>query len=731
MPELQQLAEMCGILTEFDDVFGVRQQASAESLFAVLHGLGIEVGSMDDVPRLLDDYRRRQFERPVEPVIVSWEGNRLAFDLTLPADIKADAATCVIEWEEGHDRGEQSNFVEHRIALTSPAREKSPCGRFVTRRVEVPVQLAYGYHRMTIEIASIKGEALVIAAPNRAFTANASRRDWGCFLPLYSLKSDRNWGAGDFTDYKRLAKWMAGMGGSVLGSLPLLAAYLDHPFEPSPYSPCSRLAWNEFYIDLGDIPELEHSPQASELAKSSALTNRAAELRKSPQVDYRDIMSLKRQVLEILADEFFDQQPAERFAEFERFLEHHPFIEDYAAYRATYEKRREPWQTWPDRLRDGKLQPSDYDEQSRRYHLYAQWIATSQLESLADSAGGGLYLDLPLGVRPDGYDVWRWPHCYATDISAGSPPEMMWTNGQNWGFPPLHPQTIREDGYRHVRAYLNHHLRLARLLRIDHVMQLHRLYWIPDNMHASQGVYVRYRPEEFYAILCLESQRCKTVIIGENLGTVPPAVNEAMQRHNIRQMFVVQYAISTPPPEDDNAAESGKKVSNGNQKDNESDTHEADALQPIAAGSLASLNTHDMPMFAAWWRGEDIFIRQQLGLMNEQQVQEERAELDAKKKRLTEWLRKQGWLTVPPPADDVSVLTAILAYLAASDAGVVLVNLEDLWLETEPQNIPGTGHELPNWRRKASEPFERFADDPYVQQTLREIDRLRKNSNQT
>ncbi|MEX1230554.1 MAG: 4-alpha-glucanotransferase [Planctomycetaceae bacterium] len=726
MSPLQQLAEMCGVLTSFEDVFGRRQNASEESLLAVLHALGVEIGSLDDVPQLLEHRRLSQLEQIIEPVIISWEGNGLRFDLTLPLRSSANAAECTIEWEDQSRRCDCPARVEDCIDLTPLAQCLSPCGRFVSRRLELPIQLPYGYHRLTLEVAGApSSEALIISAPNRAYTGNASRRDWGCFLPLYALKSERNWGAGDFTDLKNLAKWMSNRGGSVLGTLPMLAAFLDQPYEPSPYAPCSRLAWNEFYVDVADVPELADSPRASELMHSSAVIDPAFQLRGSSWVDYRHVMALKRRVLEILADEFFEQKPAQRFAQFEQFIKQHRHIEDYAAYRATYERRKEPWQNWPDRLRGGTLTADDYDEQNKRYHLYAQWIATTQLESLADSAGGGLYLDLPLGVRPDGYDVWRWRDCYANGASAGSPPELMWTNGQNWGFPPLHPQKIREDGYRHVRDYLSHHLRLARLLRIDHVMQLHRLYWIPDNMEAGQGVYVRYRPDEFYALLCLESHRCQTMLIGENLGTVSPAVNEAMERHNIRQMYVVQYETASVSA----AAESGSAAVSSSKRKNEGDdvaTVSPSVLRHVPAGSLASLNTHDMPMFAAWWRGEDITMRQKIGLISQDQVQDERDDLESKKERLTNWLHEQGWLKAHASADEVSILTAILAYLAASDAGVVLVNLEDLWLETEPQNIPGTGHELPNWRRKGSEAFETFANDPYVQQTLREIDMLRK-----
>ncbi|MEX0820090.1 MAG: 4-alpha-glucanotransferase, partial [Pirellulaceae bacterium] len=595
--ELEQLAASCGILTTYEDVHKRRQAASVESLLAVLGALGIDVPSLDEVPRALETQRLAQLQRQIEPVIIAWDGGPVEFDLTLPATDTIGNVRCTIELEDR--RGSGSTPCE----LGQVSRTPSACGRFVAHRLRLARSLPWGYHRLTIENAGSTCQSLIITAPRRAYSAGSSTHtDWGCFLPLYALRSERNWGAGDFTDLQNLAEWTAGLGGNVIGTLPLLAAFLDEPYEPSPYAPASRLAWNEFYADMVRIPELADCPAASELLQSSAFMHDASQLRDSELVDYRRIMARKRQVLELLAASFFERKPPPRYARFEQFLDQHPHATSYAEFRATYERRQEAWQQWPQPMCDGVLSDDDYDRVNKQYHLYAQWIATEQLESLADAAGGGLYLDLPLGVRPDGYDVWKCSDAYACDASAGSPPDAMWTSGQNWCFPPLHPAKIREQGYRHVRDYLIHHLRLARLLRIDHVMQLHRLYWIPHGMRADQGVYVRYRPEEFYAILTLESHRCQTTLIGENLGTVPPEVNQAMEQHNMQRMYVVQY--ETASSADDRGGTSAAATT---ETETAGAPRSASArLHDVPAGSLASLNTHDMPTFAAWWQGTDI-----------------------------------------------------------------------------------------------------------------------------
>jgi 4-alpha-glucanotransferase len=704
-PELQQLADAFGVKTSYQDVYKRRQDVSAESVLAVLGTLGVDVSSLDEVPEILKRERQARLERGIEPITVLWDEEPGECRLMLPRSKAKGNAVLRINLEN------QSGPIEDSFDLGSLKQEPSLSDRFVTLRLPLP-GLAWGYHQLSVETKERTYASLIISAPCRAYAAEASgSEEWGCFLPLYSLRSERNWGAGDFTDLHQLMNWVSDFGGQVVGTLPLLAAFLDEPYDPSPYAPASRLAWNEFYTDVTRVPELQNHPQLIDEVSSEAFARGVAGYRKSPHVDYRGIMQLKRRYLWALAKDFFEQKPAARFAEFEQFLKTHPHLEDYAEFRATYERQGKPWTEWAGAMREGRLSAADYDERIKQYHLYAQWIATTQLEGLAEAAGGGLYLDLPLGVRPDGYDVWRWSDVYASKSSAGSPPDAMWTKGQDWGFPPLHPRKIREEGYRHVRDYLKHHLRLARILRVDHVMQLHRLYWVPQGLPANRGAYVEYHAEEFYALLTLESHRSRTTLVGENLGTVPPEVNKAMDRHNLRRMYVVQYEIAS---DDDELDESRKGDSR--------------FLRAVRPGALASLNTHDMPTFAAWWRGEDITLRQGLDLIDEEEAGRQREELKALRKNLTAWLESERWLAADRAEDEHQILRAILRFLSASEAGVVLVNLEDLWLETEPQNVPGTGGERPNWKRKAALTFEEIRQSPDVLEGLKAVAETRRQN---
>jgi len=375
-------------------------------------------------------------------------------------------------------------------------------------------------------------------------------------------------------------------------------------------------------------------------------------------------------------------------------------VQDYAAFRAKVEREGAPWEFWPADPRDGKLGVGDYDEKVKQYHLYVQWQAEEQMRALAAktrNGGPALYLDFPLGVNRDGYDVWRERQVFALDVSGGAPPDSFFTKGQNWGFPPLHPDGLRQQGYRYYIDCLRHHLQYAGMLRIDHVMGLHRLFWIPRGFGPSEAVYVHYRADEFYAILSLESHRYQVQIVGENLGTVPPYVNTALAKHRIHGMHVSQFCVTADPQR---------------------------ALQEPARDDVASLNTHDTPTFAGFWQGNDIEDRLALGLLSQleaQSAQEDRASI---REALVTYLKSRGRLA-GESTESLEILRAWLSQLASGEAYLLLLNLEDLWLEPFPQNVPGTWEERPNWRRKGRFSLDEIGKMDSVADILKVIDEIR------
>jgi 4-alpha-glucanotransferase len=691
--DLLTLARLYGVQTSYQSAMGHHVEAQPESLLGVLRALQVPVEGIEDVAEALQERREELAGRIIEPVIVAWDGHAPSIELRPGA--AGGSVAYHLDLEGGERRAQMADLQS--LPETPPA-EGSP---HPGRRLALPEPLPLGYHQLTVELGGRTAESLVISAPSRCFTgdkAGEGKPLWGVFLPLYALRTSRSWGAGDFSDLETLAEWTAGLGGGVVATLPMLATFLDEPFEPSPYAPASRLFWNELYIDPRRLPEMEDCPAARRLIESPDFQREVAALRAAPRVDYARLMALKRRVLEELAQRFF-AHPGDRLAEFESFVADKPGLENYAAFRAVGDRRGESWQSWPARLREGTLAPADYDEEDRRYYLWTQWAADQQLSSLAKEArrrGPGLYLDLPVGVHGSSYDVWCDRDLFALDAAAGAPPDSFFTKGQNWGFPPLQPERLRERGYDYLINSLRHHLEHSGILRLDHVMQLHRLFWIPQGMDASGGVYVTYPAEEMYAVLSVESHRYQAIVVGENLGTVPGEVYEAMDRHEMLGMYVVQYELQP-----------------GGQ-----------GLREPPAKTVASLNTHDMPTFQGFLQMKDVDDLVSLGFFTPEQAREEKERRGEIRRAMEESLppdeRRRGAKT------DNILLRERLDHLAASPARMVLVNLEDLWHETEPQNVPGTHTERPNWQRKARFSFEEFSTRADVVEPLKRVDELRK-----
>lgn len=700
LQQLRALARLYGVQTDYYDASRRRKQASPDTLLLALRALGASVETFRDIPPALRQRRRSLWSQSVEPVQVAWEGAPLAIELRLPENPGLKRIECHLALETGESRSwsaDPQNLPTVRAADVEGS-------RYLAKSLPLPEGLPWGYHHLTLEALGKTHHALVISAPLTAYlpSAAADQRRWGVFLPLYALRSQRSWDGGNFSDLEALVTWASDLGGRAVGTLPLMASFLNEPFDPSPYAPASRLAWNDLYIDVTKAPELQGCPEAQSFLASGETLQELEALRASPLVDYRQQMAIKRKVLEELSRCFFAQEPEQR-QPFQRYLESYPQVVDYARFRATGEQQRRSWHQWPQRLRDGALAPGDYDDATMRYYLYGQWLAHQQIEALSAEArahGSGLYLDLPLGVHSDSYDVWHERQAFALGISGGAPPDSFFTKGQKWGFPPLHPEGIREQGYRYFIASIQHHLRSADLLRIDHVMGFHRLFWVPHEVEARDGVYVRYHPEEFYAILSLESHRHRAAIVGEDLGTVPRYVRSSMGRHHVLRMYVLQFQL---------------------------DRDRRRALRPVPRACVASLNTHDTPTFAGFWQGLDLHSRLDLGLLNQSEFGAEQGNRRELMRSLAGYFQDQGLLQ-EADAGAEAVLRAALAFLSASRARFVLVNLEDLWLETEPQNTPGTVEERPNWRRKARYSLEELSQMPQVLGILESVNSLRKRN---
>lgn len=638
---LGRLARAYGVQVSYTDDQGRRRSAHSEALLGALRARGAPVESVADVPGALKERAAEQDARAIPPVIVAWDGRFPQTQVRLSR--AARAVRCTLETEEGERR-----------AWDVPAR-----GR--TAAVRIRDRLPPGRHRLRVEAGSELHEAWVLAAPLQAYTLDEAQ--WGVFAPVYALARS---GAchGTYSELHRLCRSMHERGATLVATLPILAAFLDAPFDASPYAPASRLFWNELYVD----------PVPLGASVTDAQERQLAECVRTGLVDYAAAATVHRELLQPLADRALgtDGDPAARaFAA-------RPDVASYAHFRAVGERQGGGWRAWPDRLRNGRIRDGDFDPGAARYHAFVQWAAEGQVAQIArDPAAAALYLDMPLGVHPDSYDTWRYREVFAASASAGAPPDVLFRGGQNWGFPPMDPDALRADGYRYLAAALRQQLRYARVLRLDHVMALRRLYWIPDGLPATEGVYVRYAEDEMFAVLTLESLRAHAAIVGEDLGTVPPAVRRRLEKHAIHRMYVVQY---------------------------EADAKRRPPLRPPPARSAASLNTHDMPTFTGFWHGDDIRDMRALSLLDEageRAAHEQRARLRA---ALARHVHRPN--TAAAADDPAPTLDGLLDWLASSRAVIALAGLEDLWLEPQPQNVPGTGPETrPNWQRRFRYPF--------------------------
>lgn len=690
------LAEAYNIERSYTDDQGRPVESTPEAIFAVLQNLGANIERVDQAAEALRIRQIESCQRVIEPVAVAWNGKSPEVTLRLPVRELAGTLGCRLELESGEARFWQVPLAD--LAVVEEAEVEGTSYRVL--RLPVAADLPLGYHQLTLHRGSQDYKCLFLAAPERAYQPPGEPvRTWGGFLPLYAVRSRRNWGAGDFTDLENLIGYVQKLGGGLMGTLPLMAAFLDEPFEPSPYSPASRLFFSEFYLDVQAIPELLCNAEARALIASREFQDTCAIQHSLELVDYRGQMALKRQVLELLAAGFF-AAPCARLDEFQRFVAEHPRAEDYARFRAVCERQQKSWWSWPERQRGGLIQEGDFDASARRYHLYVQWIIDEQLRRLAAKAGAGgpgLYFDYPLGVNSDSYDVWRSRDSFAHGISAGAPPDSFFTKGQDWGFPPLHPENIRVEGYRYLRDCLQAHMAHAGLLRIDHMMGLHRFYWVPRELGPRKGAYVRYAHEELYAVYSLESNRHRTMLVGEDLGTVPPAVRPAMARHNIHRLFIGQWEVKE----------------NGN--------------EPLTApkpGMVASMNTHDMPPFASFWQGFYLDDNVALGIFTDEERRKEQTRHRHLRESFAYYLRQHGQ---PDQAEDIlAVLKACVTIMGRSEASIVLVNFEDLWKADLPQNVPGTWRERPNWQRKALHFLEDYDQLPTVVEILKTLNRARR-----
>ena len=702
---LRQLADGVGIIPEYVDQTGTEtRQTTDGTRVALLAAMGIDASTDERARRALDEMDETERSQLLAPVRVVPRADERA---SIEISIGAGGASTPMAWSA---ELREENGTVHRANGSAVAGDD---GRL---HVELPGRPGLGYHTLTVTVDGGNGERsadqLLIVVPPACLTPAEvlkGRRAFGITANLYTVRSDRNWGVGDFTDLAELLRWTASIGGEFVGVNPL-HALRNAGGDVSPYSPVSRLFRNPLYIDVEAVPGFAQSRAVEEIIGNAQVRDELAQTRASDRVEYEQVMRLKRSVLRELHSARL-RGPRDRNPAWTAWLEEQgETLQSFATFRALSEHLGHDgdssgnWHDWPEEYRDPRspavLRFREEHREEVDFQCWLQWIIDQQIESAAATAkqGGmtiGLYQDLAIGTSPNGSDSWAYPGLFVQGVGIGAPPDPYSASGQDWGLPPIDPRALRERRYDYWIKLVRASLRHSGALRMDHVMGLFRQFWIPAGKTGKEGAYVRFPSEDLLGILALESTRAGALGVGEDLGTVPEDVPPAMRRWHVLSSKVLYF-------ERDDAT--GFKPASS-----------------YAEEALATANTHDMPTLAGFWRTHDVEVRREVGLIeSDDEERKARATRDTEKRQLVERLVAEGVLPAGKEPGGAALRGAVHAFLCRTPAALVGFSLDDVVGEEEPVNVPGVGSDkFPSWTRRLKFRLEDLRTDPDVATTLR------------
>ncbi|MBL8217354.1 MAG: 4-alpha-glucanotransferase [Bryobacterales bacterium] len=699
VPLLGQAADLHGIEAEYWDIWGAHHQTSPAVQTAILRSLGVPCQTPDELQSHLAIRRKEPWARPIPRtlVVASDRTSPLRLPIRLPADQAASEIEIRIHCEDGTSRRQIHALADRDI----DQRHADGTVEYHQKHVLLP-DLPWGYHHLVLRSpAGHIYEARLIVTPAAAWVPEhlETGRIAGLAISLYGVRSERNWGAGDFTDLSNLLAWVnEDVHCSFLALNPLHSIDNRQPYNISPYLPKSALFRNPLYLDIDSIPEIQRSPLAQRILASPGFQQQLADLRHAEFVEYEAVWKRKDFFLRLAYRQFLrEADPARQSAFLEFCAAQGDKLDKYATHCALWDwlHRRDPnlwiWPHWPAAYQDPESPEvrdfAQHHARRVRYHAFVQWLVDLQLEAVQQRSAElglsvGLYHDLALAVDKCGADLWAYRDQYVAGCRVGSPPDGFAPEGQDWAFPPPNVDKWRDDGYRLFIDCIRANSRHGGALRIDHVMRLFRLYWIPDGMEAKNGAYVRDHYQDLLRILALESHRNRFFIVGEDLGTVADHIRHELERHRILS-YKVFYFEKRPDGQFRTPAEYDRQA-------------------------LVSSTTHDLPTLAGFWTNRDIEARRAAGLLpDDASYQRQLSERRVDKQRMLDMLHQQGLLPnwYARSAEAIPELTgelhnAVIGFLVRTPSMVLVLNQEDLTKESEQQNLPASTYQYPNWRRK-------------------------------
>ncbi|MFZ2198812.1 MAG: 4-alpha-glucanotransferase, partial [Thermodesulfovibrionales bacterium] len=720
---INELAALCGILPEYWDIFGKLHVASLETKKAMLCAMKIDVESDDAILREINDRKSRPWKNFTEPVfVVSVNAQPLKIPLYIPVRTDQEKGleiTCIIKDENGlsssfHVSGSDINVADERTIDNI---------RYIKILISDNAHRNIGYYSADIDCRivgnsfqdgskRIKKISKLIITPDTCYLPPepGTCKTWGMSLNLYSLQSKHSWGIGDFGDLEKIVDMMAHLKADFIGLNPLHAIPNTYPYGISPYSPISRLYKNFIYLDIEGIPEVIASDEIREFIKREAFRKKIRKLRKTERIDYEKTGQLKDQILRRAFEFFYEmhyKKKTERDNEFSQYLTvEGKSVESFAAFLAIHDlfikKKVYSWQKWPAEYHDpkGKAVIAFRKEHEKEvlYYIYLQWLIDGQLRKASEhckEAGMkiGLYHDLAVGAIASGSDAWNYQKIIG-DADVGAPPDDFNPQGQNWGFPPMIPDRLKETGYELFIETIRKNMEYGGALRIDHALGLYRLFWIPAGMSPEHGAYLMQPVEDFLRIIALESQRYKTIVIAEDLGTIDDTFREMLQSFQMLSYRLYYFERNYPDPS-------------------------FKAPEQYPSMSLCAITTHDLPTIYGYWAGRDIEVKKQLGIYGDEEAWKNDVIFRERDKGLIiSALKAERIISEDFPADPQlmpqmthELCIAIYRYLAKSPCRLLLVSLDDIIGTLDQQNLPGTVDSHPNWRQKYTSSVENILID--------------------
>nr|WP_090277334.1 4-alpha-glucanotransferase [Mycolicibacterium komanii]CRL71672.1 4-alpha-glucanotransferase [Mycolicibacterium komanii] len=665
---LVELARRYGVATDYEDWAGRRIAVDSSTLISVLAALGVSAATEDDRVAALAAHDREYWERRLPPTIIGRTGAASAFWVHVT---HGNPVSLRIHLEDGSVRSELRQLENNRPPYDLD-------GRLVGEATfETPADLPIGYHRLELHADSQEFSTAVIVSP--ASRVPPSGRQWGLATQLYSVRSERSWGIGDLTDLTDLAVWSAAThdAGFILVN-PLHAAAPVAPMEPSPYLPTSRRFVNPIYLRVEAIPEYAYVRRRNRLRKLREGVQARAD--RADQVDRDAAWKVKRSALDAVYEV---PRSAGRDLAYTAYREREgASLDDFAVWCALAERHGADWHQWPRELQH-PANPAvaafaDEHADAVDFHRWLQWqlddqLTAAQATALQTGMGLGIMHDLAVGVDPNGADSWALQDVLALGVTAGAPPDEFNQLGQDWSQPPWRPDQLEKLAYEPFRALVNAVLRHAGGVRIDHIIGLFRLWWIPNGSRPTEGTYVRYDHEAMIGIVALEAHRAGAVVVGEDLGTVEPWVRDYLHERGLFGTSILWFEAD---------------------RDGDGGPLPAERWREYC---LSAVTTHDLPPTAGYLAGEHVRLRDQLGLLT-RPAADELADDREQQKRWLDELRRAGLLSDAGDSDSAEIVEALQRYLGRTPSRLLSLSLADAVGDLRTQNQPGTTDEYPNWR---------------------------------